>query len=87
MYVGLDMAWRDHILQRKIGWFDALFFCIIWSIWKQRNNIIWSDKVDAEANVVDRAKHMLDEWWATLMVHNSVNATIIHVGRAKRLKP
>lgn len=45
-----------------------------------------SDKVN-EANVVDRAKHMLDQWLATQMVHNSVNAPIIHVGRAKRLKP
>ncbi|GAU48398.1 hypothetical protein TSUD_405430 [Trifolium subterraneum] len=40
----------------------ALFACILWSIWKQRNNQIWNNVTDAQSFVFSRANNMLQEW-------------------------
>jgi len=31
----------------------SLFSCVLWSIWKQRNNKIWNETVDAQSFVVE----------------------------------
>ncbi|MCI43143.1 cytochrome P450 [Trifolium medium] len=41
----------------------ALMACIIWSIWKQRNNRVWNDVTDAQS-VVSRAVTSLNDWRA-----------------------
>jgi len=40
----------------------AMFCCIIWSIWKQRNNKIWKEVIDAQTFVFDRVKVLLEDW-------------------------
>jgi hypothetical protein len=36
-----------HILQQLSKNDAALFACILWSIWKQHNNQIWNNVIDA----------------------------------------
>ncbi|MCI43122.1 hypothetical protein A2U01_0064359, partial [Trifolium medium] len=38
--------------------------CVVWSIWKQRNNHIWNSVTDAQSFVYSRAATALTEWWA-----------------------
>jgi len=40
----------------------SLFSCVLWSIWKQRNNKVWDDIVDAQSFVLERAKSLLFDW-------------------------
>ncbi|KEH39570.1 hypothetical protein MTR_2g102247 [Medicago truncatula] len=46
----------------------ALFCCILWSIWKQRNNKIWNGVTDAQTFVFDRAKALLQDWKSTKLI-------------------
>lgn len=34
---------------------------IFWSLWKHRNLMIWKDENEMCANVVDRARHLVDD--------------------------
>lgn len=34
----------------------TLFYRVIWSIWKQMDNKVWNDMVDARSHVLERAK-------------------------------
>ncbi|PNX54918.1 cytochrome p450 [Trifolium pratense] len=52
--------------------------CVIWSIWKQRNNCIWNNVADAQNFVVSRDIAMLNDWRVVHMV--SVDAMEQHVG-------
>lgn len=53
--------------------YAILFCCALWSIWKQINNKVWNEVIDAQTYVVDRAKSMLQEWLvACLMCRTSV---------------
>ncbi|XP_024636306.1 uncharacterized protein [Medicago truncatula] len=40
----------------------AAFCCILWSIWKQRNDKVWNKVTDANTFVLSRAKDSLHEW-------------------------
>ncbi|PNX62716.1 hypothetical protein L195_g061280, partial [Trifolium pratense] len=42
----------------------VIFACILWSIWKQRNNQIWNNVTDAQNFVFSRAINMLQDWKA-----------------------
>jgi len=39
----------------------TLFCCVLWSIWKQRNNKVWNEVIDTQVYVVERAKAMLHD--------------------------
>jgi hypothetical protein len=49
----------------------AMFCCIIWSIWKQRNNKIWKEVIDAQTFVFDRAKVLLEDWKSAKLVQET----------------
>jgi hypothetical protein len=53
-----------NILQVLDGGDAALFCCLLWSIWKQRNNKIWNEVIDAQCFVFERAKTLLQDWLA-----------------------
>ena len=46
----------------------ALLCCILWNIWKQRNNKIWNEVVDAQSFVLERAKTMLYDLKAVRLI-------------------
>jgi hypothetical protein len=47
-----------HDLSKKDG---ALFCCVLWNIWKQRNNKVWNEVIDTQFYIVERAKTMLHD--------------------------
>jgi hypothetical protein len=51
-----------HILQQLSKNDATLFACILWSIWKQHNNQIWNNVIDAQSFVFSRAVSMLQDW-------------------------
>ena len=51
---------------------ESLFGCIIWSIWKQRNNKIWKEVTDAQGFVFDRAKTLLQDWTSAKMIQKKI---------------
>ncbi|PNX94619.1 cytochrome p450 [Trifolium pratense] len=53
-----------HILKQLSKNDVAMFACILWSIWKQRNNQIWNNVTDAQSFVFSRAATMLQDWRA-----------------------
>jgi ribonuclease HI len=53
-----------NILQQLSKKDAALLACILWSIWKQRNNKIWNNIIDAQNFVFSRAVSMLQDWRA-----------------------
>jgi len=52
------------ILHRLSNGDATLFACILWSIWKQRNNKVWNDVLDTQCFVIERAKCLLVDWEA-----------------------
>jgi ribonuclease HI len=51
-----------HLLEQLNAFDSSLLACVIWSIWKQRNNIIWNNVTDAQNFVFTRANNMLQDW-------------------------
>ncbi|KAK2382746.1 hypothetical protein QL285_070262 [Trifolium repens] len=51
-----------HILQQLSKNDATLFACILWSIWKQHNNQIWNNVIDAQSFVFSRVVSMLQDW-------------------------
>jgi ribonuclease HI len=49
--------------------FSQRFAAVLWSLWKHRNIKLWQDVTETCANVVDRACHIMEDWYAA-------NATI-----------
>ncbi|KEH18827.1 hypothetical protein MTR_8g028785 [Medicago truncatula] len=35
---------------------------IMWSIWKSRNNKLWQQVTESNGNIIERAKHLLEDW-------------------------
>ncbi|MCH92589.1 cytochrome P450, partial [Trifolium medium] len=52
------------VLQRLNVDEAALMVCIIWSIWKQRNNRVWNDVTDTQSVVFSRVVTTLNDWRA-----------------------
>ncbi|KAK2380515.1 hypothetical protein QL285_068207 [Trifolium repens] len=53
-----------NILQQLSKKDAALLACILWSTWKQRNNKIWNNIIDAQSFVFSRVVSMLQDWRA-----------------------
>ncbi|WJX13206.1 hypothetical protein P8452_03622 [Trifolium repens] len=71
------------ILQQLSKDDTAVFACTLWSIWKQRNNKIWNNVIDAQNFVFSRAVNMLQEWKAVRDIASKpVSATKATVVRA-----
>ncbi|MCI34000.1 cytochrome P450, partial [Trifolium medium] len=43
---------------------------MLWSIWKQRNNKVWNNTVDAQSHVITRAEELIRDWAAVRTVQN-----------------
>ncbi|CAJ2628079.1 unnamed protein product [Trifolium pratense] len=52
------------LLQQLSNEDASLMACVIWSIWKQRNNRIWKNVIDAQNFVFSRAAALINEWCA-----------------------
>jgi len=39
-----------------------LFVTIMWSLWKRRNLKLWQQQNETIMQVLERAKHILDDW-------------------------
>ncbi|KAK2362141.1 hypothetical protein QL285_087230 [Trifolium repens] len=63
-----------NILQQLSKEDKAVFACILWSIWKQRNNQIWNNVTDAQNFVFSRAINMLQDWKAVRVVAAKPNS-------------
>ena len=64
-----------------------LFCCVLWSIWKQRNNRVWNEVIDAPVYVVERAKVMLHDWQDARRICNTSCAHLRQEGTVKWIKP
>jgi len=51
-----------HILGHAETTQAELFATTLWSIWKRRNLTLWQQVTESNRNVVERAKHLLEEW-------------------------
>jgi ribonuclease HI len=52
------------LLQQLANEDASLVACVIWSIWKQRNNRIWNNVIDAQNFVFSRAAPLINDWCA-----------------------
>jgi hypothetical protein len=57
------------LLQRYNNENSQRFTATLWSLWKHRNLKLWQDVYESEAQVIDRAFHLIEDW-------NTANATI-----------
>jgi hypothetical protein len=44
---------------------NELFVTIMWSLWKRRNLKLWQQQNETSLQVVERARHLLDDWRTT----------------------
>jgi len=65
----------------------TLFGCVLWRIWKQRNNKIWNDITDAQSYVFDRAKTMLKDWKTTRSIQDTSSNRQQSKRNVKWMKP
>jgi hypothetical protein len=63
---------------------SALMACIIWSIWKQRNNRIWNNVTDMQSAVFSRAVTNLNDWRAVHIIRGDMRE--IHGDREHKWK-
>lgn len=53
-----------------------LFVTVMRSIWKRRNLKLWQQKNETNAQVVERAMHLLDDWNVTQIIHSGKNSIV-----------
>jgi len=51
-----------YLLQNSTMNVQERFAATCWSLWKHRNLKIWEDVNEASAQVLDRARHMIEDW-------------------------
>lgn len=51
-----------HILQNLPKDIQQRIAAICWSLWKHRNLKIWENAIESSAQVVDRARQLIDDW-------------------------
>jgi hypothetical protein len=51
-----------YLLQNSATNIQQRFVATCWSLWKHRNFKIWDDVTEVSAQVVDRARHMIEDW-------------------------
>jgi len=65
----------------------SLLSCVLWSIWKQRNNRIQNDTIDAQSFVSERARSMLFEWQTVRKEIQKPSQQASHIGTTNWIKP
>lgn len=62
------------------------FFTVMWSLWKRRNMKLWQQQNKMSAQVIQRATHLLDEWWAAqcIMSRSAGSSTTVQNGSTSR---
>jgi len=72
--------------------FSQRFAAILWSLWKHRNLKLWQDVTETYALVVDRACHLMEDWYAanaTIPVssHNNISTNSIRNDKMSTTMP
>jgi ribonuclease HI len=75
------------LLQVLLSEEASLLSSVLWSIWKQRNNRIWNDTVDAQSFVVERARSMFFEWQTVRKVIQKPSQQASQTGKTNWVKP
>ncbi|KEH22274.1 hypothetical protein MTR_7g036825 [Medicago truncatula] len=65
----------------------TLFCCVLWTMWKQRNNRVWDEVIDAPVYVVERENVMLHDWQDACRICNTSCAQLRQEGNVKWIKP
>ncbi|CAJ2637135.1 unnamed protein product [Trifolium pratense] len=85
------------LLQQLSNEDASLMACVIWSIWKQRNNRIWNNVIDAQNFVFSRAAALINDWCAVqqarpdvmgqLARDNAIPSKLQEIKKLPRLMP
>lgn len=57
---------------------------VVWSIWRQRNNLLWNNSVSSEAQTVFMARYVLCDWLAAQRDKCVRFTSVVHAARAQR---
>ncbi|KAK2399142.1 hypothetical protein QL285_049000 [Trifolium repens] len=54
---------------------QANFSVLLWSIWKRRNNKVWSNISETNTTVCERARHLITGWKQAQQIRFSANTS------------
>lgn len=75
---GSDLIFKLlHVLSREDTTSDS---CVLWSIWKQKNNKLWNDVIHAQPN-------LLFDWKAAQKVSQIATTLSSYIRNVKWIKP
>jgi len=51
-----------YLLQELPSAYSQRFVAIVWSVWKHRNLKLWQNENETCAQIVERARHLVEDW-------------------------